>query len=726
MMTDRSVNILPIFIGTPFDPTEDFYQVQPRADFRSTGIAKAMDTGKVFERDEDPAHAAMCFLYSCRGRFKYPSVIGHPAPIHIPIASLFYEEANDDPAVIRLIGHVERVVGLIGNDPVKLTRLALMFSERQQVFINHRLDKNPSDASNLWPTKMLLKLFKEAEQYDAVPVIDELVTSASSLFNTCILAGGWSDERLVELVGRRDHFERFLSTVFCCARNNDVEENDFAFRTIWHLAYLFSMPVFFIYAMKHFDINVERSKYPFINFELIDFYNEWFDEELQPFGNGPCMSNMEIFLKLSPSLDMVSALIGEYVKEAPTVINSRGEVELNQLILDTSYGIATNMSDAPRSLKEVTELCSDVCDRSEFVHCSSFASANPNIHSTLERISELVFRIEHEIDLSSITSTQFKSISRLACLSEINTLSSSLCVLIPSVEALIIDLDEIDVELGQALLEARDKVDDDAFFDRITEMRQQKHALKTSLDERFALLAKQSSAYERELTLFCDALTDASTETNEANPPSDNNQYTQKIEELTLQLEKANAKIKKTSQKLAEALNSTSKSAEKNHVNASTLNIDLIATAVDGDLTMADALQLLHDVNGGHVVISPKAWDSVRRNTDYTRIGFMIRRLSTLMSKDFISAFTHGGSEEAFTFFTKKMLSFNESETTMSAAKNSRVFEFDDGKSRLCESHLRLGTSGNPQHMLRIYFTIENSKLYIGEIVPHLPVSKKF
>lgn len=50
----------------------------------------------------------------------------------------------------------------------------------------------------------------------------------------------------------------------------------------------------------------------------------------------------------------------------------------------------------------------------------------------------------------------------------------------------------------------------------------------------------------------------------------------------------------------------------------------------------------------------------------------------------------------------------------------NRHFYFN-GKKKTCLYHLRIGVNCTEQHMIRIYFTIEDGKVLIGDVNKHLP-----
>lgn len=122
------------------------------------------------------------------------------------------------------------------------------------------------------------------------------------------------------------------------------------------------------------------------------------------------------------------------------------------------------------------------------------------------------------------------------------------------------------------------------------------------------------------------------------------------------------------------------------------------------------------------VVISPSAWRAIKDNKVFTRHDQVLELMNTLLSDDFLSTYQTQGSQACFALIPNKRLSFSESETVDNA--NLRNYEFSDGKTRTCNAHLRFGISNDAATMLRIYFTIEDGAVYIGDVTKHAPLNK--
>lgn len=147
--------------------------------------------------------------------------------------------------------------------------------------------------------------------------------------------------------------------------------------------------------------------------------------------------------------------------------------------------------------------------------------------------------------------------------------------------------------------------------------------------------------------------------------------------------------------------------------------LSTIAKVALGCSTVKTVMSLIMDIHGERVVVSSKAKKSIREFGLFKHIERLFESLDKLASKEFIDAYMSGGSVKAFSFFTKKELSFQESKSTKS--KCNREFTFPDKKVLDCRAHIRIGVDNTEQNMLRVYFAIENGVLYIGEVARHLP-----
>lgn len=180
---------------------------------------------------------------------------------------------------------------------------------------------------------------------------------------------------------------------------------------------------------------------------------------------------------------------------------------------------------------------------------------------------------------------------------------------------------------------------------------------------------------------------------------------------------------------LRERLERLAKAAENTQLQGDAAALELEHDVVAEVISSAYCSQTVESVfdsvallNAGRVVLSDKARRSVVGIGNFKYLPRLFSSLNTLCSAKFLKLYGSGGSKNAFEFFTKKELSFQESKGTKSGI--GRKFHFPDGQTRDCRAHLRIGVDNTEQNMLRVYFAIEGGVVYIGEVSRHLPTMK--
>ena len=150
----------------------------------------------------------------------------------------------------------------------------------------------------------------------------------------------------------------------------------------------------------------------------------------------------------------------------------------------------------------------------------------------------------------------------------------------------------------------------------------------------------------------------------------------------------------------------------------------MVADALASNFNLEALLRMTEEAGAGRIKFSKTAMQSAKSIKNFERLDVLADMLAKLSSPEFMKAYLSKGSNGAFQFFTKKVLSFQESETTKLSTSISRDFAFDDAV-RECRAHLRLGVDNTEQNMLRVYFCIEDGVVYVGEVTRHLPVGTK-
>jgi hypothetical protein len=133
--------------------------------------------------------------------------------------------------------------------------------------------------------------------------------------------------------------------------------------------------------------------------------------------------------------------------------------------------------------------------------------------------------------------------------------------------------------------------------------------------------------------------------------------------------------------------------------------------------SVAGVISIINKMHGT-IVLSPKAKQELSNLTMFCKHDLLTQKLGILSSEKFINEYMTKGSAACFSFFTNKELSFQESKTVK--GKNERSFKFSDGKTRDCKAHLKICSNTKEQYQLRIYFKLEDNKVYIGMVTKHL------
>lgn len=218
---------------------------------------------------------------------------------------------------------------------------------------------------------------------------------------------------------------------------------------------------------------------------------------------------------------------------------------------------------------------------------------------------------------------------------------------------------------------------------------------------------KSIQALEQEIASF-----------NDSKLSLDKQEYTDFIESQgneIIELAEQNKALKETVHRLKEFPTQTLKSQKQQScLPMNEISELLKAPSVNG---VVHAIKSAYDT----IEISKKAMTEIAKITEFLRFDMLFSMLGLLASPEFINLYEKQGSQACFTMFTSKELAFQESKTTKKL--KLRDFAFDDGVTRDCKAHLRVCSGYQEQNVLRIYFSIEGGKLYIGMIAKHLEVS---
>lgn len=146
-----------------------------------------------------------------------------------------------------------------------------------------------------------------------------------------------------------------------------------------------------------------------------------------------------------------------------------------------------------------------------------------------------------------------------------------------------------------------------------------------------------------------------------------------------------------------------------------------ILSILENKSDIATIFTVVNKLNPGKMLLSSKAIKSIKTIKQFKNFALLFNKLSILVSDDFTTAYSTEGSVKAFSFLSRNELAFQESESVKK--KKIRSYKFDDYGELDCKAHIKVGIDNSEQHMLRVYFTIQNGKVLIGEVTRHLPCS---
>ncbi|MDC9563384.1 MULTISPECIES: hypothetical protein [unclassified Pseudoalteromonas] len=198
----------------------------------------------------------------------------------------------------------------------------------------------------------------------------------------------------------------------------------------------------------------------------------------------------------------------------------------------------------------------------------------------------------------------------------------------------------------------------------------------------------------------------------------------EQVKVLEAELENANYEMDLQQEKISK-LNSKVIYNGNDSNEAKTFNLGdmnaAIVSILDNKSSISTIFNVLDATNTGKMILSSKARKSIKSIKHFSNFSLLYSKLSTLLSDDFIDAYTNSGSVKAFSFLSRNELSFQESETVKNKQLRHCTFE---GHGQLdCKAHIKIGVNNREQHMLRIYFAIKDNQVFIGDVVRHLPCS---
>lgn len=716
-----SIQFMGMTVGFPFDIFNKQYAMRPMNNAKPEGLMKLILSSRgraVIEREadlKDLIHSVL--LESTEGRFPEMESNGFN----------FGTAANTTGNQVS-----SKLAKQISNHPNK--------KEAQNALALHcggfdsmasvRLSRSNDVFWDLWQGKMLRRLEDAlcdvAENMEGQCQLTEpFIASFHSTLKarklpvvTAFLMHTGLDERVVN-----------IAQLACIVGRERKEHADMCFEALWLAGYLLNSPMLFMLGLRYIDYTVDPVKYPYIHCEVIDNYNEFLASKthsgftyLQAIVDGAACINTihKTLVNVSPSLDDVFQTLIQFSEIAESIDSESIEIKsyVNRFV-DNQGRLAQLVQqlepsdDAGTPNGDFAFLTSDEIKAIRKAHKILSPISAKQIEQAIAYTDDTILEADFDGEDDDLRVD-------LSCLSGIlNTFMHH----IEHRQGLKRDYALLHDELS-ALMASSDVSCDDA-FERITEKRAQLKAAQSDFDT-----ALSHSIEETELlgditdtitSVIAAAIESQSKSANDAEPQNDVDTAKQlkALEDELQKMRNERKRLKGTVMHLESKLTKHEAQANKPQNDHGFKMYDVLT----GKTPLERALKLAIIESGVEVHASPATLKSVAQNKCFARIDVFFNKMSVLLSRQFMDDYTATGSQGAFKYFTKTELAFNESETTMATKPQTRKFTFDDGVERTCVNHIRIGVDGTEQNMLRIYFTIEDGKVFIGDITKHLPVS---
>lgn len=700
------VNPMCIF-GFTFDPCDSNYYIKERSDYRATGHEKRLLNGTELKglNDEDIAKLLTKNIKSLVDNSAFPE-------LQTDTVRIGYRE--DEAPKESLVQYICTFFPKKNGKKKSLRNAIPHFNGMLEKPNRHRLEKNPEDLKNLWVGKELAACQKElkslyARHSDNIP--DEVSASADETIQFIFQnenGSYWLDA--IKGTEFEEYKDEIIGYIASLGHIDDIEASCSCFRAVWLLSYITASPAILAYYVTRYDINVAADDFPYINLELINYYRDWLsksDEEGR--------TRLEALAFGSPLLSEIQSLCKNHSRD--------------DSIWSTLYEIksVTDRIASEDALKHRAESFFTSLDNTRKKLTSKFDEIGLDVVDSrlLSRVAHVdsVFKSVIGSGRDGLQSNDFASeIIKHLDLAEFDRGTIEVLSFISEWESTHIEMTSVRTEVKE-ISELKDSLIDGDNLEKLS-------ALKKS----YSIAGEQQEAVAQQALTALSCLESSLGELDVAiNSTRERERVMSTDDEKSSLIDKLNAdkrdlrlELEETKRKLQKVTVVQEADKPETTVFSDPLVDEAwIASILENQVSLFDVVTVLADRFSETSTIAPGVWKSLKNNTHFLRLGTLYSKLRVLMSPGFLHGFNQHGAQFAFKHFTTKELAFNESQTTMSTKGNTRSFVFSDGLSRVCDSHLRVGNNGNKQHMLRIYFAIENGHLYIGEITTHLPTSTK-
>ena len=487
--------------------------------------------------------------------------------------------------------------------------------------------------------------------------------------------------------------DAYISTVLDMSLH-DLERGlhiEDAVHCLWSISAIYSVPEIFFLAYHLFSDIFTKNKFPFLKFEILNFIDKILSDD--------------DFLERWYAFIMNEAMLSQIRK------NESYEAYSNiSMLFEHKAAFADKKKNSIKVIREINEIIS------ESIHFISFFDKAKS-QAFFEKVSRVEIPEHSFMDAGLANSLKKEMTLKLGrIIANADKIEGDPEKKVSDLEGKIKELSDKSFELGKDPLKN---------IDKLNELSKRVSSLNHELSE---VHKRHSKAADELIGQFTEVMTYYQSEIHRrADEKSDFKSISELLDismDETAKLSSMLDDKEKENLVLVEKIKEMNRQSQvdKEKVFGNVHLSELMIKVTSGTATIVDIVRAVSIINDGNILIRDGLLEELARNTEFTRLDVLFKKLLTLTSNQFINEYSENGSIGCFKLFTKTELSFQETKATQS--KHSRVYSIG-GSEYNCKAHLKIGSDNTEQNMLRIYFAINKEKVIIGDIVKHLPIAKK-
>ena len=695
MTNDISVNAV-AFFGFIFNPGHAGFTIPPRSNFKPTKGEKKLLNGKLFKNDTDKAKDLVTQILT---KFFFES------PFPELTTPFFTLGSREDEGIQQATFDFTLACMKSARQPDQMVRCFNHLSGANEAAQQHRIETIPRDIVHQWVGKLLNQLHDQSTkliQTEGIELsFEENVQRDIDFIGAHVTATYWNNA--IKETGLDEKLEQLKHNAFALALHNTPPAQELAFKCIWLYSYVGISPIPLIYLAAKYSCVPEPERFPFINRALIDYFVEWLNRKdndyytnLETFRDGVSMwaRTEQVYKSYKEQSDIWPCLFAIRDILEPVSSEQIRTVRLKGFFDNVGHKLAKLVKKI-EPLKHRDERLTLKEQRLAEMYHDIYSIGVENSDNQL--FAELFAHTEHLEIISPAIKDSEDAVD--AWHSEQST------------------LDTINAKARDISSSGADLLD--AAFEELTLLRERKREATEKLERANQALIDNLNGLFDLLTRMLDEMKGL---TNDSEVSSEDAQE-KLIKGLKANNYDLNRQVTELRDKLSQSIErQLSKNVKTDDATrGADLSLKDTLELCEKELSLSGVLRLITIKYPDNVSVAPRVWKSLRDNKHFSRKGLLYEKLRTLCSPEFLEGYQKGGSENAHNYFTKDEIAFGESEATIANKPTSRTFTFDDGITKDCQMHLRIGVDGKKQHTLRVYFVLADNHVYIGEIVTHLP-----